>query len=95
MKAEWTIRTIAGLALGWCFSEAYITPNKIPKAKTVQAGYVIPSKLEIGLQDLDRNGQKETIMRYNGTNYLLRVDEKGTPLIQAYEIKPAEILPKD
>lgn len=35
----------------------YRTPSK------VQQGYVVPSKLEIKLQDLDGNEQKEVLMK--------------------------------
>ena len=56
--------------------------NKIPATSEVQQGFVIPSKLEIKLQDLDKNGQKETIMQYDRKNYLLILDEQGKPRIQ-------------
>lgn len=68
--------------------------NRIPRGNKVQAGYVDPSKLEIGVQDLEKNGQKETILRYDGTNYLFTLDEQGKPKIQSFEIIPAKIIPK-
>ncbi len=68
------------------------TANKIPKVNEVQQGYVVPSKLEIELQDLDGNGKKEVLMNYKGTRYLLTLDELGRPRVQAYEIKPVEVI---
>ena len=85
---------VMGFALGWCFNEAYISSNKIPKTEQVQQGYIAPSKLEIECKDLDGNGEPETIMKIGDKPYLLReVDEK--PVISAYEIKPAEVVPKE
>ena len=72
----------------------YYAANKIPKTDNVQQGYVIPSKLEIGLQDLDRNEEKEVFMQYDGKKYLLTLDEQGRPRVQAYEVRPAEVVPK-
>ena len=71
------------------------TANKIPQTDKVQQGYVIPSKLEIELQDLDGNGQKEVLMNYDGNTYLLTLDEQGRPRVQAYEVKPTEVLKKE
>ena len=68
--------------------------NYIPKTEQVQQGYVIPSKLEIELQDLDRDGENEVLMKYDGKSYLLKLDEKGRPQIQDYEIKPIGIVLK-
>jgi hypothetical protein len=67
--------------------------NIIPKTSEVRAGYVIPNKLEIKVEDLDRSGEKETIMVYDGKQYLLRLDDKGRPTVQAYEVKPAQVVP--
>lgn len=61
--------------------------NKIPQAKQVQQGYVNPSKLEIKLKDLDRNGIDEVIMKYGGKPYLLKLDEQGKPQVQDYKVK--------
>lgn len=71
------------------------TKHRIPQTTKVQQRYAVPSKLEIELQDLDMNGQKETILKYDGQSYLLTLDEHGRPRIQAYEIKPAEVIPKE
>ncbi len=69
--------------------------KEIPGVNLVQQGYVVPSKLEIELQDLDGNGEKETVLRYDGKQYLLKLDERGKPKIQEYIIKPAEVIPKE
>ena len=71
------------------------TGNYIPRLEQVQQGYVVPSKLEIELQDLDGNGQKEVFMKYNGMKYPLTLDEQGKPRVQAYEIEPVEVLKKE
>lgn len=75
-------------------SVGYFTANKIPHTDKVQQGYVVPSKLEIKLQDLDGNGQKEVFMNYDGKNFLLTLDEQGNPRVQKYEVKLAEVVPK-
>ena len=69
--------------------------NYIPSTEKVQEGYAIPNKLEIKLEDLDGNGKEETIMRYNGKSYLLKIDDAGNPTVQTYEIRSVEVVPKD
>ena len=71
----------------------YAFTNKIPRTDEVQQGYIAPSKLEIECEDLDGNGEPETIMRIGDKPYLLR-EVDGKPVISAYEIKPAEVVPK-
>ena len=61
---------------------------KVPNPKSVQQGFVHPNKLEILCEDLDQNGEKETIIKIGDTPYLLR-DVDGKPVLSAYEIKPA------
>jgi len=66
----------------------------IPNSDRVQEGFIAPNKLEIECRDLDFNGQQETILKVGDKSYLLReVDSK--PIISAYEITPAEIVPKE
>ena len=69
--------------------------NSIPKTDNVQSGFVVPSKLEILLEDNDHNGEDETIMQYDGKKYLLTVDDQGKPKVQTYQVKPAEIISKE
>lgn len=57
-------------------------------------GYVIPSELEITTEDLDKNGKRETVAKYNGKKYLVVLDSLGNPRFQEYRIKSAEIVPK-
>ena len=70
-----------------------INSKQIPKVEQVQQGYIAPSKLEIECKDLDGNGEPETIMRIGDKPYLLR-EVDGKPIISAYEIRPAEVVPK-
>jgi hypothetical protein len=93
----WRIATfgLAGIIAGTLIGKAITSPaNYIPKAEQVQQGYVVPSKLGIELQDLDGNGKDEVLMKYDGKSYLLKLDEQGRPEVQAYEVRPAEVVPK-
>ena len=67
---------------------------EIPNPKSVQYGFVHPNKLEILCEDLDQNGEKETIIKIDKTPYLLR-EVNGKALISEYEVKPAEIMYKE
>lgn len=58
--------------------------NYIPKTEQVQAGYAVPAKLEIRLEDTDGNGLHETILKYDGRSYRLTVDGEGNPRVQTY-----------
>lgn len=83
------IGILTGIAItGWM---SYATVNKIPSTNEVQQGGVVPSKLEIKLQDLNRDGQKEVIMKYDGKDYLLTLDQQGRLKVQAYEAGPRAI----
>ncbi|MBI2631451.1 hypothetical protein HYW75_00420 [Candidatus Pacearchaeota archaeon] len=98
----WNFSDLLGLmsgavivGIGAAIYDAYIVPTKkMPAVSIVQEGYVIPSKLEIKLQDLDGNGEKEVIMNYQGKNYLLILDSQGKPKVQDYRVKPTEIVPE-
>jgi len=96
MEESWWYGVLGGVLFGVSMGLAieYYTENKIPKTDKVQQGYVVPSKLEIQVQDLDGNGQNEVIMKYNGKNYLFTLDERGKPRVQPYNVKPAEVVPK-
>jgi len=84
---------IGGIAIP-AIIDIWSPTKKIPADREVQAGYLVPSKLEIELQDLDGNGQKETILKYDGKSYLFSLDEQGKPRVQAYEAKTAEVVPR-
>ncbi len=92
------IGTFAGIAVAGgvaaVVTHTIMNYKLIPKTDRVEPGYVVPSKLEIELQDLDNNGQNETILKYGGKPYLFMVDEQGKPVLKEYEVKPAEIVPK-
>ncbi|MEK6863593.1 MAG: hypothetical protein AABW53_02755 [Nanoarchaeota archaeon] len=89
----------AGLVLGATVALNAITcyeigsSRQIPRQEYVQQGYIAPSKLEIECKDLDGNGELESIMKIGDKPYLLR-EVDGKPVLSAYEIKPAEVVPK-
>mgnify|MGYP001567249493 CR=1 FL=1 len=83
-----------GILLGRVIGDVIVPTKSYRATSKVQQGYIVPSKLEIELQDLDGNGQKEVFMKYDGKNYLLTLDEQGRPRVQVYEVKPAEVVPK-
>ena len=92
---------VLGIAIGvTACGVAYVyeiftsTKATMPEHQQVQAGYVNPSKLELEVKDLDSRGQKETVMRYNGQNYLV-LDIGGQLRIVPFEIKPAETKPPE
>jgi hypothetical protein len=51
--------------------------------------YADPNKIEIVTEDIDGNGQRETLMRYDGKSYILQLNENGKPELRQYKIKPA------
>lgn len=65
----------------------------IPQQDTVQSGSVVPSQLEIEVDDLDRNGEEEAILIYKGISYLFREDEQGRPYATPYQITVQPITP--
>ena len=68
----------------------YSLDNKIPDTAKVQSGYVIPNKLEMELEDLDRNGENEVLLKYEGKPYLFKLNDKGEPQVVPYTITPRE-----
>ena len=92
MKSEnkWWKRSLATagyLALGVSGWLSYTIANKVPNVNDVQHGYAIPNKLEIKVKDLDRDGRKETLMKYDGKDYLIFIDENGELRVQIYQDK--------
>jgi hypothetical protein len=86
---------LGGLA-GFFASRTFTTQsNYIPKADKVQDGYVAPNSLEVTLQDLDNNGEKETIVKVDGKPYLLMYDEQKRPQLVSYEVMPSQIVPQN
>jgi len=87
---------VMSFLIGYCGMETVqrkFMDNRIPNTEQVQQGYIAPSKLEVECKDLDGNGEPETIMRIGDKPYLLR-EVDGKPVLSAYEIKPAEVVPK-
>lgn len=64
------------------------------KPTPIEEGYVNPNNLELRLEDFNNNGEKETIVRLDNTDYLFKIVE-GNPILQKYEVKPVEVLPKN
>ncbi len=77
-----------------CLRDVLQNIRYIPRSEDVQQGYIAPSRLEITVDDLDRNGELETVLHVDKIPYLLR-EVEGKPVLSAYEIKPAEIIPKN
>ena len=68
--------------------------KNMPNTDKVDAGYVVPSKLEIKVEDVKLNGSRETIVKYEGIPYLFMIDQKtGAPKVVPYEIKQVELVP--
>ena len=58
--------------------------------KKIERGYISPKGLDITLQDQNKNGEKEVVLRYNFDSYALMEDEFGNPVLKRYEVKPSE-----
>ena len=73
----------------------YYDTSRFPQhIEEVQKDYVAPSKIEeIVCEDLDHNGEKETIVKIDGKAYLLMYKD-GKPTLLEYTIQPAEIIPQ-
>ena len=65
-----------------------VIPNERNEQVQVEEGFVSPSKLEIELRDVDGDGKSETLMKYDGDSYLMRLDEQGEAKVQSYKISP-------
>ena len=83
------IMFLGGIGLG-SISSSTITDcsnRSYPKTDDVQSGYVVPSRLEIDLVDLDGDGKLETTLKYHGTRYLLLQNDQVEVSLKKYEIK--------
>ena len=78
---------VGGCYLG--YYESRRSCNPFPKISEVQQGYIAPSTLEIKCENLDGDGQKETIMKVGERNYLLK-EVDGKPTLVPYEVKVVE-----
>ncbi len=81
---------INGTSFATFYLLGYQPTNFIPRDIKIETGFVEPSKLEIKLRDIDKNGRNETLIEYDGKSYLLKLDEQGNPKVQAYEIVTKE-----
>ncbi|MBI2128937.1 hypothetical protein HYU07_01730 [Candidatus Woesearchaeota archaeon] len=88
-----TVSLLLGLAVGTFTTLDAVKNTRIPNKDKVEEGYVIPSKLEIITEDLDKNGKDEVIMKYDGRSYLLNLDKQGRPKVETYEIGLKMIMP--
>lgn len=79
-----------GGAIGYLFGYSGLISKNYWNVHKVEQGYVIPNKLEIVVEDLDKRDGKgipETYLKYDGKSYALTLDEQGNPRIREYEIK--------
>jgi hypothetical protein len=65
----------------------YARAQLAPIAEKISHKQVKPSELEIRLTDLDGDGQKETVMRVQGQDYLLKIDAEGKTQLLKYRIE--------
>ena len=86
---------VGGLICAFAVGVAMYDKKVMPAIEKVQQGFVAPSDLEIECEDLDGNGEPETIERIKGTPYLLKWNENGRPVLLEYKMKPAEAYPKE
>lgn len=66
--------------------------KQIPPIEKVQSGYVPPSKLEVLANDIDNDGEQETIVKVDGTSYLLKYDPDNEGRPQLFRFKVHKIV---
>ncbi|MBW3014544.1 hypothetical protein KY335_04885 [Candidatus Woesearchaeota archaeon] len=84
------VGTLLGMAIGTGMGLYVIHSSCIRSSKIdiVQEDYIAPSKIEeIICEDLDQNGEKETMIKIDGKSYLLKYNAEGKPTIYPYKIK--------
>ena len=95
-KTLWATAIIGALNAFAYEAEKIFSPyRKYPLIDTVEQGYIAPSRLEITVDDLDGNGEKETILRVDDQPYLLReiITSTGSkPILSSYTVEPVEVL---
>ncbi len=96
-KGYWIglIAGISGMTISNLVLSRILGYKEMPSTSKVDAGYVVPSKLEIKVTDLKSNGGRDTLLQYEGKSYLFKVDDTGTPKVVPYEVKPTEIVPRE
>jgi len=58
----------------------------IPIGGNLKPNSVNPSKFEFRILNLENEGKNEAVIKYNGTNYLFKPNEKGIPTACPYEV---------
>ncbi|MFH1636879.1 MAG: hypothetical protein ABIB71_00465 [Candidatus Woesearchaeota archaeon] len=89
---------LIGGVVGYLFGYSGLIRKNYWDVHKVQQGYVVPNKLEIIVEDLDKRdgeGVPETYLKYDGKSYVLILDEQGNPRIQDYEFRPKEVKPAE
>ena len=81
-----------GINKGIKYLKGIDSSHTIPRDVKVKEGFVKPSKIEIILKDIDKDGKNETIMRYNNVEYLLTTDTTGKPILNQYSVEPMKIV---
>jgi hypothetical protein len=90
---NWGLGFIVGASLSYSvasYLDRGFNPKSFPNTDKVQQGYVVPSKLEMSLKDIDGDGQKEFRIIYDGKPYLFRLDENKKPVAQEYSLTKPE-----
>ncbi|MEK6872333.1 MAG: hypothetical protein AABX16_05505 [Nanoarchaeota archaeon] len=64
------------------------------KEKKLGKEFIIPSKLETKLIDLDNDNQTETVITYKNKSWLFKEDETGKPAATPYSVIPQQIVPQ-
>jgi hypothetical protein len=67
-----------------------------PAVTEVRGQQTKPGDLEIRIEDLDKDGQRETIIKVQGQEYLMRIDAEGKTQLLKYRIekKPSAYVPE-
>ena len=63
---------------------SYMDGKLIPPINNVQSGYATPSKLEMRLEDSNKDGKYEFVISYGEKDFYLMLDEQGNLKIETY-----------
>lgn len=66
--------------------------HMIPLDINVKEGFVKPSKLDVILKDVDKDGKNETVIKHQNVEYLLRTDASGKLYLSRFSVEPAKFL---
>ncbi|MCX6750277.1 MAG: hypothetical protein NTZ83_02370 [Candidatus Pacearchaeota archaeon] len=96
VKKLFDVGVFIGCVAGFSYLAYYVTHTNIISIRTdkkIESGYISPKRLDIKLEDKDKNGKKEVILDYGFSSYLFMEDKFGNPVLKEYEVKPAENIP--